>query len=203
MKKIKPILGIIILSLFIISCQEQAEAYFSFSPKSPVPGTEVKFKNLSESAQEFYWEFGDDYISYEKNPVHIYEAGGTYEVSLTAYSKDKKKKHSYTDYIKVDYSTDLLITILLKSNSEPVEACDVAIYASQSDWSNAVNPIRTGKTDENGRITFRRLDTIPHYINAYKVMSSSYLCNWYTRYELNYITQDELNEETIFVEKYH
>ncbi len=201
MRKIKPYTGLILI-LLLTACQKQPEAYFSFNPKSPIPGTEVEFKNLSQSAEAFYWDFGDGYVSYEENPVHMYEAGGTYEVILTAYSKDKKKSHQYIQAIVVDYSTDLEVTILLKSNSEPVEACEVDIYASESDWTSATNAIRTGKTDAEGKIMYRRLDTIPVYINAYKVLSSSYLCNWYTKYKLDPISPDQLNKEIIYVEQY-
>lgn len=45
----------------------------------------AQFTNLStESARSFLWEFGDGTTSTEQNPMHIYQAAGTYNVRLTA-----------------------------------------------------------------------------------------------------------------------
>lgn len=45
----------------------------------------VKFTNLSEYSDTFYWDFGDGSPeSYEKNPTHYYKRTGTYDVTLTA-----------------------------------------------------------------------------------------------------------------------
>jgi PKD repeat protein len=44
----------------------------------------VGFKNLSSFADSLLWDFGDDQISYEQNPVHTYSQEGTYEVCLKA-----------------------------------------------------------------------------------------------------------------------
>ena len=44
----------------------------------------VAFTNTSDNATSYLWEFGDDATSIEENPTHIYAAGGTYKVKLTA-----------------------------------------------------------------------------------------------------------------------
>jgi PKD repeat protein len=47
----------------------------------------VAFINLStETATGFTWDFGDGTTSSEKNPLHIFASGGTYNVKLTAYN---------------------------------------------------------------------------------------------------------------------
>ncbi|MFK7972738.1 MAG: PKD domain-containing protein [Bacteroidia bacterium] len=46
---------------------------------APLP---VQFRNLSTSATEWYWLFGDGQISVEENPVHVYTEPGLYTVSL-------------------------------------------------------------------------------------------------------------------------
>ncbi|MBS4014360.1 MAG: PKD domain-containing protein [Bacteroidetes bacterium] len=57
----------------------------------------VIFTNYSQNATSYEWDFGDNNVSTEMSPVHIYETTGTYTVVLTAindegayatYSKD-------------------------------------------------------------------------------------------------------------------
>lgn len=43
----------------------------------------VKFRNLSENAESYSWDFGDQTISTEMNPSHIYNIAGNYIVRLT------------------------------------------------------------------------------------------------------------------------
>ncbi len=53
-----------------------------------VPDT-VTFKNLSQNAPTFEWDFGDHNTSTEANPVHIYTVPGTYDIVLKAYSNSR------------------------------------------------------------------------------------------------------------------
>lgn len=46
----------------------------------------VSFINESVNAESYEWSFGDGNTSTQENPTHTYEAGGQYEVSLTATS---------------------------------------------------------------------------------------------------------------------
>ena len=43
----------------------------------------VKFRNLSENAETYLWDFGDQTFSSEKNPSHTYNIPGNYIVKLT------------------------------------------------------------------------------------------------------------------------
>ncbi len=48
----------------------------------------VGFKNLSQPENGYFsWEFGDGTYSYDKNPVHMYQSPGSYNVCLTIYSE--------------------------------------------------------------------------------------------------------------------
>jgi hypothetical protein len=51
-------------------------------------GKQVAFQGLTHSAVSWSWDFGDGTTSTEQNPVHVYEEGGYYRVTLTA--KDSK-----------------------------------------------------------------------------------------------------------------
>ncbi len=48
-----------------------------------VNGGVVTFTNTSQGGNSYNWDFGDGQTSTEKNPVHTYNAPGTYNVSLT------------------------------------------------------------------------------------------------------------------------
>ena len=44
----------------------------------------VAFDNLSNHGAGYVWDFGDDYMTSEESPVHVYTRPGVYNVSLTA-----------------------------------------------------------------------------------------------------------------------
>ena len=53
---------------------------FSFD----VNGLSVQFNNGSVNADSYQWNFGDGNFSTEEDPLHIYDIGGTYMVTLSA-----------------------------------------------------------------------------------------------------------------------
>lgn len=50
-----------------------------------LPPKGVQFINRSVEGVEFLWAFGDNEISNEKNPLHVYAEPGTYEVTLVVF----------------------------------------------------------------------------------------------------------------------
>jgi PKD repeat protein len=62
-------------------------AAFDFSPASPNVRDSVTFVDRTNgSPTSWSWSFGDGSISGAQNPVHAYQAPGTYFVTLTAYN---------------------------------------------------------------------------------------------------------------------
>jgi PKD repeat protein len=60
------------------------EADFEWAPEFPTVGQEVHFRDLSRGDPgAWLWAFGDDTVSEEQNPVHVFEAPGIYPVTLT------------------------------------------------------------------------------------------------------------------------
>lgn len=55
----------------------------SFTTNTDIPFT-AAFNNASDGAENYFWDFGDGSTSAEVNPTHVYAAGGTYTVQLTA-----------------------------------------------------------------------------------------------------------------------
>lgn len=49
-----------------------------------IAGKQVAFTALTLHAEQWQWDFGDGNTSNEKNPVHVYEAGGIYTIKLIA-----------------------------------------------------------------------------------------------------------------------
>ncbi len=62
-----------------------ADFSYKGSNDTIVPDT-VTFRNLSQNASTYEWDFGDSHSSTATNPVHIYTAAGSYTVLLKAFS---------------------------------------------------------------------------------------------------------------------
>jgi PKD repeat protein len=64
-------------------------ADFSFhgSNDTIVPDT-LTFRNLSQNASTYEWNFGDSHSSTATDPVHVYTVAGSYTVVLKAYSSN-------------------------------------------------------------------------------------------------------------------
>ncbi|MCC6542112.1 MAG: PKD domain-containing protein [Flavobacteriales bacterium] len=63
----------------------RAMAFFTLQPTEvAVPSQPVFTYNLSSNASIYTWDFGDGSSSSEENPVHYYQAAGTYDVGLIA-----------------------------------------------------------------------------------------------------------------------
>lgn len=100
MKKIQS-LFFIFLALFIASCQKQPKASFEVSGTSFNTGETINFTNTSEDAASYEWNFGDGSKSNDKNPTHSYSTQGSYLITLVAFSKNERKKSSYSNSVSV------------------------------------------------------------------------------------------------------
>lgn len=49
-----------------------------------IAGKQVAFTALTLHADQWLWDFGDGETSTEKDPVHIYQSGGVYNITLSA-----------------------------------------------------------------------------------------------------------------------
>ncbi|NND95318.1 MAG: PKD domain-containing protein, partial [Flavobacteriales bacterium] len=64
---------------------------------------EVSFSNLSTSATEYLWYFGDSNTSDEENPTHVYSSEGTFTVSLVATNDYGVDSVAFEDLVVVDF----------------------------------------------------------------------------------------------------
>ena len=83
---------------------EKPSVSFTYSPSEVRAGGEVSFEESSSDPDgnvvSWEWDFGDGSSSTERNPAHVYEAPGTYTVSLTVTDNDGMRD---------SYSMDLVV----------------------------------------------------------------------------------------------
>lgn len=96
-KYYKPLAFLLALSMIFLSCCKDDDsgendiiiypvANFSILGGNEPAPHKVFLSNTSTGATTYSWDFGDGVISYQINPEHIYDEGGTYTISLTAFN---------------------------------------------------------------------------------------------------------------------
>ena len=78
---------ILFSSIFIlaISCKKSKPiASFKILNEKKYSPAEIYFKNESENAEEYFWDFGDGTTSMDQNPIHVFQNPGDYIVALKA-----------------------------------------------------------------------------------------------------------------------
>ena len=101
-----------------------------------IDGQQVFFKNQSQHATRFLWEFGDGQNSDLEEPIHEYELGGTFQVTLNAIN----------DGCGATITTNLSITVT--SNKDKVKVPLLAIYPNPAirslnlDWSGDLKDVQ-------------------------------------------------------------
>jgi PGF-pre-PGF domain-containing protein len=108
-------------------------ANFSTSVTKGYAPLDVQFKDLSENAQFWYWDFGDgtfdSVYSTQQNPMHTYLKAGNYTVTLAA-----------SDYNSTDYKS-ATITV----SEQPVHILPIADF--NSDPTSGYAPLTVQFTD--------------------------------------------------------
>lgn len=111
-KKLHPIfknsLYILLLSLVTFaSCKKESQIgftapdpYFTYDESYAFVDEEITFKNLSENATTYEWDFGDGNTSSEENPIHTYVKEGEYTLTLVAAGEGGEVKEKSTIVIK-------------------------------------------------------------------------------------------------------
>lgn len=88
----------------IIPVERSYRAAFEYAPTEICPGVPVQFiDNSPGSADTWLWDFGDNNISGDPNPVNIYASSGTYTVTLTI------SENSAAGFCSATTSQDILV----------------------------------------------------------------------------------------------
>ncbi len=171
MKKIFYLL--FLLPVIMISCESEPEAYFTVDEIDTEVGQKVLFTNESQNADVFEWDFGDGTVSYDVNPIHIYNSTGTFEVILVARSGNGNESSSSIS-ITVRIPTLLEIEVLEYYDEYVVPDASVILYTTSVDWDLQTNMLYEGFTDKDGMVVFSNLEPYIHYVDVWEKNHDNY-----------------------------
>jgi hypothetical protein len=163
----------LILPIFIISCESSPDAAFYIDNTVPEVGQEVLFTNSSANAERFEWDFGDNTFTEEPNPSHVYTGTGTFQVTLTAWSKSGIQAKAYAT-IDVRIPTLLEVEVIEYTELYPVENASVILYPTIGDWDAETNEITEGFTDADGIVVFSHLGNSVFYLDIWEAHHNNY-----------------------------
>lgn len=100
----------IALAVILLACSDDGETEFPTSVEMfySVAGKQAAFTALSHSVETYAWDFGDGQTSTEKDPVHVYESGGYYTVTVKVTGKSGSDEK--TAQLAVDVTPYILLT---------------------------------------------------------------------------------------------
>ncbi|TAJ45464.1 PKD domain-containing protein [Methanofollis fontis] len=86
---------------YITVLEEEQKANFTANATAGTAPLAVQFTDQSTVAEitSWFWEFGDGSTSEEQNPVYVYTANGTYDVTLTI----NREQSTYYWHVKYNY----------------------------------------------------------------------------------------------------
>lgn len=86
------------LEVWVGNISPDCQAMFSWIPE----GLTVSFSDLSTGFPDnYFWDFGDGTSSGEQNPVHSWNASGTFQVCLTIFNDSTQCQDTFCDYITI------------------------------------------------------------------------------------------------------
>ncbi len=74
---------------------------FSATPLNACASQAIRFKDLTDIADAWTWDFGDGKGSSSQNPSHTYEDTGYFNIALTAINNGCAKKISFPNYVHI------------------------------------------------------------------------------------------------------
>jgi S-formylglutathione hydrolase len=113
--KVLSILFAVPAAILLTACEKPPQASFTIDPANCSAGDTVFFNNTTVDASTYEWDFGDDAISAEENPFHIYRTGGYYTVTLTA--TNNKGSDDASEFVNVKEETGTLLQLTIHSES--------------------------------------------------------------------------------------
>lgn len=144
----KLLLVIVCVTMVLIgsACDEELPAAGSLPDETPPTALfsftqgennylDVRFTNESNSATTYEWDFGDGETSTEKEPANVYDADGTYTVSLTA-SDNLGATNTYSAEITLVEPDEPFAPTILESGFED-GALDGGSGDGRDSWKNS------------------------------------------------------------------
>lgn len=158
---------LILIPFGFTACTLTPSADFFVDDTEVYIGEEVWFTNDSYNAVDYEWDFGDGTWSDVENPIHTYNASGSYEVVLTAFSR-KGLSDEAAITISVLTPTILEIEVLEWEDEYPVPNANVRLYPTLNDWDNEEHMVVEGNTNSNGKVVFYSLGEFIYYADVWE-----------------------------------
>lgn len=192
------LLSVITFSLFSLIFQscEKAAADFYFGPlENPESYETISFFNESVDAVSYEWNFGDGELSEEKNPTHIFDWPGTYNVTLTAH--DERGSNTITKTISINEPTVLYLEFFSTGTSGILGDCEVWLYDNEHDWQEVNRAQIYSYATFNGKCHFLNLEDKVYYIRVYKYTDEGV---WSGSKVMNKLELNKTSKEAIYCE---
>jgi PKD repeat protein len=164
---------LLVLPLFLLSCEKTPVASFSTDTNEPQVGQTVFFYNNSHNGDSYEWDFGDGYISNERNPEHIFTATGTYVVTLTVNSHSG---HSDMASLTLNIMIPTLLEVEVREyySDNVIPDASIILYPTLADWDTQTNKVVEGFTDVDGVAVFSNLDPFVYYVDVWEATHDNY-----------------------------
>jgi hypothetical protein len=164
---------LLVLPLFLLSCEKTPVASFSVDTNEPQVGQTVFFSNNSHNGDRYEWDFGDGYISNERNPEHIFTATGTYVVTLTVNSQGG---HSDITSLTLNIVIPTLLEVEVREyySDNVIPDASIILYSTLADWDGQTNQVVEGFTDADGVAVFSNLDPFVYYVDVWEATHDNY-----------------------------
>lgn len=192
----------ILAAILISGCRVKPEAGFTVSNLLVEAGEDVYFTNTSLDAVSYEWDFGDGFMSYERNPVYRFLSTGTFTVTLKAISKDNLTDRAFID-ITVLPTTVLNILVLEYWDEYIITGAEVTLYSTYDDWLDFADPVISGFTNSVGEVEFYHVAEGNYYVDIYEDLHDNELLGLEDPLNVKiYVTPNELNLWTMYVDYY-
>jgi hypothetical protein len=145
---------------------------FSVDNTTPEVGQTVFFNNNSNYGDRFEWDFGDGFVSNDRNPSHVFTATGAYDVTLTVTNGGSSDKSSLT--INVLVPTLLVVEVREYYSDAVVPDASVLLYSTLPDWDAQKNSVNEAFTDADGIAVFSGVDPFVYYLDIYEATHDNY-----------------------------
>lgn len=143
---------------------------FSIEPPNACPGTPIQFIDSSfyEGSADYFWDFGNNELSTDQNPVYVYQDTGYYDVGLLLITKDKCVD---TLVLAFDSAIRILpepISVLsLSKNEAPLKEASLTIDGSLSRFKSKANILINGVSQGDFNLLEYTFRDTGHYEIAY------------------------------------
>lgn len=131
----------------------QTTAFFLYSPLAPTAGSTVSFQNLSSNATTYSWNFDDPTsvalnTDTAQNPNHIFNANGTYQVTLTA------SNSAYTNTVTIPVVVSDILSVASINQKEELLVYPIP-FSNRINLKNEPIDAEYELLDSNGKILFK------------------------------------------------